>query len=284
MTVALIYKKSAWELFSESSDKNVSSFISQDSQQREAFKESHTIQKKTIDCVEKTLTNHNASIKKIYRSSLSDHDLNNFDLVITVGGDGTFLESTHYVTGNTPIVGVNSDPSRSVGFFCACNTENFADFYNKISEQPKISLSRLSLSVNEKSTGPPILNDILFANPNPAATTRYKLNDESYRNSGLLASTAAGSTAWTFQEGVEPLPLGSQEFQFIHRGTRNSQVNVASKLEIHSLTRKGTIFIDGDHCSIPLYIGQKLKITSGIPIIVIGDINKKRAEFLSQYD
>ena len=284
MKVALIYKKSAWELFSESSDENVSSFMLKDQQQRAAFKQSHLIQKETMDCVERTLSEHNTSIKKIYRSSLHDHDLNDFDLVITVGGDGTFLESTHYITGDTPIIGVNSDPSRSVGFFCACRAENFANFYSDLLNQPKISLSRLSLSINGQAVGPPILNDILFANPNPAATTRYKLNENSYRNSGLLASTAAGSTAWTFQEGFETLPLESQEFQFIHRGTRNSRVNITSMLEIHSLTRKGTIFIDGDHCSIPLYIGQRLQITSGKPINVLGDINKKRAEFLREHD
>lgn len=50
-------------------------------------------------------------------------------LVVAVGGDGTFLQATHkFAEGVTvPILGVNSSPSSSVGFFCVCNETSFAD-------------------------------------------------------------------------------------------------------------------------------------------------------------
>ncbi|CAN0467163.1 unnamed protein product, partial [Laminaria digitata] len=35
------------------------------------------------------------------------------DLVISVGGDGTALSSSHFLGDNIPLVGVNSDPSRA---------------------------------------------------------------------------------------------------------------------------------------------------------------------------
>ena len=35
------------------------------------------------------------------------------DLVISVGGDGTVLSSSHFLGENIPLVGVNSDPSRA---------------------------------------------------------------------------------------------------------------------------------------------------------------------------
>ncbi len=38
------------------------------------------------------------------------------DLVVTVGGDGTMLDASHRVR-ETPILGFNSDPDRSVGYF-----------------------------------------------------------------------------------------------------------------------------------------------------------------------
>lgn len=284
MTVALIYKKSAWELFSDSNDTNVSSFILEEESHRDLLQESDLVQKNTITSVENTLLTNEIAYKKIYRSSLDEYNFTTFDLIITVGGDGTFLEASHHIKDDTPIIGVNSDPARSVGFFCACDAHNFKDFFKTISTQPKISLNRLSLFLNESPIGPPVLNDILFANPNPAATTRYQIKSDSYRNSGLLISTAAGSTAWSFQEGIKPLPLESEQFKLLHRGTRNSKPTTTSNVLIRSLTRKGTIFIDGDHCSLPLSIGQQLEIRSGIPIIVMGDINKKRAEFLNRYD
>ncbi|MGB1760448.1 MAG: NAD(+)/NADH kinase [Verrucomicrobiales bacterium] len=284
MKVALIYKKSAWELFSDSDDNNVSSFILEDGSQRDLLLESDLVQKQTIDLVERTLLGDDISYKKIYRSTIDEYDLNAFDLVITVGGDGTFLEASHHIKVNTPILGVNSDPNRSVGFFCACNAENFEHFFDSLSRQPKLQLNRLSLFINKSPIGPPVLNDVLFASPNPAATTRYQINNNSYRNSGLLISTGAGSTAWSFQEGIDPLPLETREFQLLHRGTRNTEAIITSEVIIHSLTRTGKIFIDGDHCTLSLSIGQQLEIKSGTPITVLGDINKKRAEFLDAYD
>ena len=284
MNVALIYKKSAWELFSGSDDNNVNSFILEDESQRDLLLESDLVQKQTIDLVEKTLFGENIGYKKIYRSTIGEYDLSAFDLVITVGGDGTFLEASHHIKANTPILGVNSDPQRSVGFFCACNAENFENFFNGLSIQPKLQLNRLSLFIDKSPIGPPVLNDVLFANPNPAATTRYQINNNSYRNSGLLISTGAGSTAWSFQEGIDPLPLETKNFQLLHRGTRNTEAIITTGVVIHSLTRKGTIFIDGDHCSFSLSLGQQLEIKSGTPITVLGDINKKRAEFLDAYD
>ena len=44
MKVALIYKKSAWELFSDSDDNNVSSFILEDGSQRDLLLESDLVQ------------------------------------------------------------------------------------------------------------------------------------------------------------------------------------------------------------------------------------------------
>lgn len=34
------------------------------------------------------------------------------DLVISVGGDGTLLQASHFLDDSVPIVGVNSDPTR----------------------------------------------------------------------------------------------------------------------------------------------------------------------------
>ncbi len=47
------------------------------------------------------------------------------DLVVTVGGDGTALGASHFVT-NGMLLGVNSAPGDSVGHFCATHRQNFA--------------------------------------------------------------------------------------------------------------------------------------------------------------
>ena len=195
MKVALIYKKSVWELFSDSKDTNVSSYISGKADAKESFQESHRIQKSTIEVIKNKLIESGTEIDMVYRSEITESAIDAADLVISVGGDGTFLEASHYISDNTPILGVNSDPLRSVGFFCSCTKENFEELFNDLNNGPRTNLSRISMKIDGLTTGPPVLNDILFANPNPAATTRYEVEGESYRNSGMLVSTAAGSTA-----------------------------------------------------------------------------------------
>lgn len=284
MKVALIYKKSVWELFSNSKDSNVSSYISGRTEAKEAFQKSHQTQKDTIQTVKNTLIASGVEIEMVYRSGISEPIISSVDLVITVGGDGTFLEASHYITDNTPILGVNSDPVRSVGFFCSCTGDNFEDLFDKFNNVPRTNLSRISMKIDGSSVGPPALNDLLFANPNPAATTRYEIDGGTYRNSGILISTAAGSTAWSFQEGLSPLPLTSDDFQFIHRGTRGPASGITSSIKINSLTRKGKLFIDGEHYSLPLCIGQSLEIECGQSINVIGDLEIKRSEFIQRYN
>lgn len=71
----------------------------------------------------------------ILRNNLSQ-PICNVDLVITVGGDGTLLQASHFMDDSVPVVGVNSDPTQieevslillklpsyqecvSMGFFC----------------------------------------------------------------------------------------------------------------------------------------------------------------------
>lgn len=35
------------------------------------------------------------------------------DIVVTVGGDGTLLRASHFMDGEIPVLGVNSDPTQS---------------------------------------------------------------------------------------------------------------------------------------------------------------------------
>lgn len=41
-----------------------------------------------------------------------DQPIRHVDLVISVGGDGTLLQASHFIDDSIPIVGVNSDPTR----------------------------------------------------------------------------------------------------------------------------------------------------------------------------
>ena len=40
------------------------------------------------------------------------HPIHHVDLVITIGGDGTLLQASHFLDDSIPVLGVNSDPTQ----------------------------------------------------------------------------------------------------------------------------------------------------------------------------
>lgn len=125
--------------------------------------------------------------------------------IITVGGDGTLLSATHQMTSGGLIVGLKSALS-SVGYLCAAGPGEEADLLDALMQRtlPTLAVSRVRADVRKIDAGEtwttePVLNDFLYANANPAATTRYKLTfkdkSETHRSSGIWIATAAGSTA-----------------------------------------------------------------------------------------
>ena len=57
---------------------------------------------------------------------LTDEDISdpNIELILSLGGDGTFLKTASMIKNrHMPILGVNTDPQRSVG--CLCNRKVF---------------------------------------------------------------------------------------------------------------------------------------------------------------
>ncbi len=286
----VVYKKSMYELYTDGkkADGATRSYV----EKQPGLKESHDIQKRTIKTVLEALTKAGISHKEIYRANLEDEPLISYDLLISVGGDGTLLELSHYVT-STPILGVNSNPQRSVGFFTTATEETIEESIANLDTLPKTKLSRLQVTRNDETLPQLVLNDLLICHANPAGMNRYTLTVdgkaflrdgiETLRSSGLLISTAAGSTGWIYECGGEVMPLESQRMQFHERDQRNSGFHYASgRMEMYSKTREGRIYIDGEHLSFNFTLGDKLVIEGGEALNVIGDLKIKRDIFLTK--
>src|SRR3989338_351868 len=279
MTILVVSKKSLYEIYRNSPDDDAQQYV----QKHEAdLQASHEEQQRTLENVLDELQKLGFPAKEIYRAHLPEEDLSTYELVIPVGGDGTFLEVSHYVQ-DTPLLGVNSNPVRSVGFFCCATRKTIEEVLRQLEQTPRTMLHRLQLVCNEIEIPELVLNDVLFAHTNPAANTRFTLEvnkqQHTYRGSGgLLACTAAGSTAWMWQVGGKKKPLNSPELQYKVRDVRGEDTHFADKLKIISQCREGRLYIDGEHLQYDLGLDQPLEIRAGIPLTVIGDIETKRNE------
>ncbi len=207
-------------------------------------------------------------------------DTTDADIVITLGGDGTVLAASHSVGGNLPILGINSAPNHSIGFLCAAQKGGIHNaLRDAMAKRHKpVELNRMQVSLNGVVVSNRILNDALFCDACPAATSRYIVHHgdvvEEHRSSGFWIGTAAGSTAATHSAGGSILDLASMDIQMVTRepylpvhrdGTNDFEyklrqcfVQEGSKLVVHSKMADGRLYIDGSHDPVSVGIGDVL--------------------------
>ena len=170
---------------------------------------------------------------------IDESDVGWADAIICVGGDGTFLKASRHIqeTDDVPIVGVNSAPSSSFGFFSAADHHSFPALLSRLLDGSALlaPLWRARLCVNGQPVGHPVLNEILFCNPIPSATTRYQLTNNGVtqlqQSSGIWISTAAGSTGAILGAGGSLMHLSDWRFQYRIRELFSLPITHPRKLE-----------------------------------------------------
>lgn len=242
------------------------------------FQDNHTAHFATLRAIEKVLTANGIPYDK--RSRGPRVDFTAYDLVITVGGDGTVLEAARSLANHQMILAVNSDPAWSVGQFCSADVTTFEMLLKKYlcGKAQLRRLYKLKLVIKGEATSRQIecLNDILICHTNPAAMSRYTITiggeEEDQRDSGIWISTAAGSTGAMASAGGLAMPLDSTALQYkprelYHgRGVRQQLsgglVAKPGKIIITSMMPRGVIFVDGSHIKLPFTYGHRAEISS----------------------
>ena len=216
-----------------------------------------------------------------------------------MGGDGTFLDAARFVD-HTPILGINSDPTHSVGRFCPADRSNFKNLLERVvsGKFQTRRIHRMQIRLNQKKWKNPVLNDVLICHAVPAAMSRYRLTvnqkSEAQRSSGIWISTAAGSTGAMRSSGGRVLPVFSNRIQYMPRElfdghgaryrlrggllppARRSGGDGKASLTIRSQMREGRVYIDGAHVWLPFKYGDRLEVTrSKSPLSAIYPLKKK---------
>ncbi|UXI18456.1 pleckstrin-like protein domain-containing family F member 2-like [Sarcoptes scabiei] len=79
----------------------------------------HRIHEQNKQHIVKCLEEKNIETKVVNRFGYSKELIDWSDIIITSGGDGTFLLAANKIPDNKkPLIGVNSDPTRSIGHLC----------------------------------------------------------------------------------------------------------------------------------------------------------------------
>ncbi|XP_060853227.1 NAD kinase 2, mitochondrial [Rhopalosiphum padi] len=153
------------------------------------------------------------------------------DVLIAIGGDGTFLVMSSYVQNNqTPVVGINSNPSSSLGYLCLPEicSRNIQNTFDTLEKQKFFFIDRRRIRVSMKNTKkkmePPInmyqdfvkirpdshsshdmlaLNEVFIGDKMPGRTSEMECKFDGnipikIKSSGLCISTGTGSSAWSY--------------------------------------------------------------------------------------
>lgn len=136
-------------------------------------------------------------------------DLAGARLVVSIGGDGTFLYTARHV-GSTPIVGVNLG---EVGFLNAVDPDVAVPVVRELYEDCDAGdwdlqrLPRLQAEAGDLEVGPAI-NEILIQGAQRGRSQRLtitvEVDGETYATEsadGVMAATPTGSTAYNLSEG-----------------------------------------------------------------------------------
>jgi NAD+ kinase len=295
--VAVVLKRSSWRKWvEEERDARIASLLEAGDETVRRMRRSHADHMETIDEVRRALAELRVDAI-VYDRPHEFHVEGRCDLVVTVGGDGTLLAASHGIPAGVPLVGVNSAPSHSVGFFCAVKKGGAREALEAALEGGlrRVELTRMTVELNGEALHTRVLNEALFCHASPAATSRYilrlvaaarpdesdVLDEEEQKSSGMWVGPAAGSTAAQRSAGGRVLPLTSQKIQYVVREPYQANghalrmsLGLAQEdqaLVIKSKMRQARVFLDGDHIVHAVTIGDVLRMRrSDESLVVLG--------------
>lgn len=261
---------------------------------------------KTLNALEKSGIKYDAH----YRADLCEELIKHYDQVMTIGGDGTFLEAAGHIKDKTPIIAVNTavyfdealgKRRGSEGFYAAINPFNFDKIFPLFiaGELKATALNRLLLEYESQKVEHLVMNEVSVGPEDPHSTVRYTIRakdfEEDQFSSGLIIATPQEAWAMSYPGGTV-LPIEEKSFQAVTRANYNSRYDMElgiyktdgiiirhpNSIEVESKSRTATVAVDGKHKQFPFTFGTKIKVSmSDFPLNVIGFDNEQRLMYCS---
>lgn len=284
--VLVVYKKSTYQRYVGRAQERLAELIEHSDVTVDGLLREHEIHQETLDRAKRALRDLGARAILRYRPEPME-DEGTWDMIVTLGGDGTLLWASHLADSSTPMIAINSAPDTSVGYFCAGDGHDVHEVLEAaLQGRLKSSkLARMRVEVAGRVVSTRVLNDALYCHESPAATSRYILehggSQERQMSSGVWVGPAAGSTAALRSAGGKVLPIGSQKLQFVvrepYRGVDHKYdmikglVAPGEEVSIRSRMTKGRLFLDGTQKVHAVRIGDQVRMSlSDDPLTLLG--------------
>jgi NAD+ kinase len=148
---------------------------------------------------------------KSYHYEDKNHLVKNKELIIIVGGDGTFLKLLHetgMIEGKYILVNIGY-----IGFLSSFTYKEFYKNFDGIISNKNKYIELSILSIKSEKNNYFAINDIVFENMGPTKLLNFNLyvDNEFYHNlraSGLILSTTTGSSAISYSTGGPIVEIG----------------------------------------------------------------------------
>lgn len=203
-------------------------------------------------------------------SGINDFDLT-CDLMVSIGGDGTFLESLPFVISQQiPIIGINSG---RLGFLTNISKESISEAFQYILagnfnfeyrtlihfKQPENLFNGLNYALNEIT---------IHKSDSSLITINACINDEflnTYWTDGLIISTPTGSTAYSLSAGGPVVVPGAGSLVIAPISSHNLTVRPlvipdSNIISLDVFSRSGTYSITADNRTMQITGKQKFYI------------------------
>ncbi len=194
-------------------------------------------------------------------SSVNKELLKDADLILSFGGDGTFVKAAHMVD-NSLILGINSNPETSEGALTSISIAEIDKLKNlKKGKFEIIERQRADVILNNRTLDEKAVNEVYIGVASQFHSSRYKIRfknkEEEQRSSGIIVSTGTGSEAWFLSAGGKPFHYGDKKLGFIVRepyfGKRifvpsllNGEIFEGEELNVKSTRESGGIIAIND--------------------------------------
>lgn len=196
------------------------------------------------------------------------------DVLLSVGGDGTFLRASKLIAGTSAgIIGVNSG---HLGFLASLQPEDFPTFWAEFEAGKAMTEERQMIECfvvkegGEELSRGLVLNEVAVSKRDTASmiSVATYVNGELISNTdgdGLLMSTPTGSTAYALSVNGPVIQPQSPVFLicYIAPHTLNMRPIVlpnSVEIELHIESRSGTFLLAMDGRSTPESVGTIVRI------------------------